>query len=104
PPTSRSLARSPEQHGDMANTSPPARLGDHQTLANGQLSVGPGQSLENLMTMVAELVLTQNQLLEMLGRQNQSEFRAKLQQLTKISAGPEEGAAGAGTAEIGDAW
>jgi len=50
-------------------------------------------TLENLMTMVSELVLTRNQLLEIVRRHEDSEFKTPLQRLSNVTAEP-----------IGNAW
>jgi two-component system chemotaxis sensor kinase CheA len=43
-------------------------------------------TLEQLMTMVSELVLTRNQLLEIVRRHEDSEFKAPLQRLSNVTA------------------
>ncbi|MGH6618034.1 MAG: Hpt domain-containing protein, partial [Alphaproteobacteria bacterium] len=47
--------------------------------------------LENLMTMVSELVLTRNQLLQLLRAQQESEFAAPLQRLSHVTSELQEG-------------
>src|SRR3970282_1450471 len=47
--------------------------------------------LENLMTMVSELVLTRNQVLQILRTQKDSEFAAPLQRLNHITSELQEG-------------
>src|SRR5205085_10286872 len=44
------------------------------------------ETLERLMTMVSELVLTRNQLLEIVRRHEDSEFKAPLQRLSNVTA------------------
>src|SRR5579859_7225165 len=49
------------------------------------------ETLEHLMTMVSELVLTRNQLLEIVRRHEDSEFKAPLQRLSNVTAELQEG-------------
>jgi two-component system chemotaxis sensor kinase CheA len=48
-------------------------------------------TLEHLMTMVSELVLTRNQLLDIGRRHEESEFKAPLQRLSNVTAELQEG-------------
>jgi len=48
-------------------------------------------TLEHLMTMVSELVLTRNQLLEIVRRHEESEFKTPLQRLSNVTAELQEG-------------
>src|SRR5258707_14635635 len=48
-------------------------------------------TLEQLMTMVSELVLTRNQLLEIGRRHEESEFKTPLQRLSNVTAELQEG-------------
>jgi two-component system chemotaxis sensor kinase CheA len=48
-------------------------------------------TLERLMTTVSELVLTRNQLLELVRRSGESEFKAPLQRLSNVTAELQEG-------------
>ncbi len=60
--------------------------------------------LENLMTMVSELVLTRNQLLQILRSQNESEFAAPLQRLNHVVSELQEGVMATRMQPIGNAW
>ncbi|HYD98407.1 MAG TPA: chemotaxis protein CheW [Alphaproteobacteria bacterium] len=60
--------------------------------------------LENLMTMVSELVLTRNQLLQILRSQKDSEFAAPLQRLNHITSELQEGVMKTRMQPIGNAW
>lgn len=60
--------------------------------------------LENLMTMVSELVLTRNQLLQMIRNTNDSEFKRPLQRLSAITAELQEGVMKTRMQPIGNAW
>ncbi|MFZ0845495.1 MAG: chemotaxis protein CheW [Pseudolabrys sp.] len=72
---------------------------------------GAGQSirvavdtLEHLMTMVSELVLTRNQLLEIVRRHDDSEFKTPLQRLSNVTAELQEGVMKTRMQPIGNAW
>ncbi len=61
-------------------------------------------TLENLMTMVSDLVLTRNQLLEMVRRLDDSEFKVPLQRLSNVTAELQEGVMKTRMQPIGNAW
>ena len=61
-------------------------------------------TLEKLMTMVSELVLTRNQLLEIGRRHEESEFKAPLQRLSNVTAELQEGVMKTRMQPIGHAW
>ena len=56
------------------------------------------------MTMVSELVLTRNQLLEIVRRHEDSEFKAPLQRLSNVTAELQEGVMKTRMQPIGNAW
>lgn len=60
--------------------------------------------LENLMTMVSELVLTRNQLLQILRVQSESEFSGPLQRLNHVVSDLQEGVMKTRMQPIGNAW
>ena len=60
--------------------------------------------LENLMTMVSELVLTRNQLLQILRSQKESDFAAPLQRLNLVTSELQEGVMKTRMQPIGNAW
>ncbi|OPZ79254.1 MAG: Chemotaxis protein CheA [Alphaproteobacteria bacterium ADurb.Bin438] len=60
--------------------------------------------LENLMTLVSELVLTRNQLLQMVRNLDNSEFAAPLQRLSHITTDLQEGVMKTRMQPIGNAW
>jgi two-component system, chemotaxis family, sensor kinase CheA len=62
------------------------------------------ETLENLMTMVSELVLTRNQLLEIVRRHEESEFKVPLQRLSNVTAELQEGVMKTRMQPIGNAW
>src|SRR3546814_20042802 len=56
------------------------------------------------MTMVSELVLTRNQLLQILRSQSESEFAAPLQRLNHVVSELQEGVMATRMQPIGNAW
>lgn len=60
--------------------------------------------LEDLMTMVSELVLTRNQLLQILRQQNETDFSAPLQRLNLVVSELQEGVMKTRMQPIGNAW
>lgn len=60
--------------------------------------------LENLMTMVSELVLTRNQIMQILRNQGESEFYAPLQRLNLVVSDLQEGVMKTRMQPIGNAW
>jgi two-component system chemotaxis sensor kinase CheA len=61
-------------------------------------------TLERLMIMVSELVLTRNQLLELVRRHEDSEFKVPLQRLSNVTAELQEGVMKTRMQPIGHAW
>src|SRR6202051_841463 len=61
-------------------------------------------TLEHLMTMVSELVLTRNQLLEISRRNEDTEFKVPLQRLASVTAELQEGVMKTRMQPIGNAW
>ena len=60
--------------------------------------------LENLMTMVSELVLTRNQLLQIVRRNKESEFAVPLQRLSQVTSELQEGVMKTRMQPVGNAW
>ncbi|MPZ41537.1 MAG: response regulator [Rhizobiales bacterium] len=61
-------------------------------------------TLEHLMTMVSELVLTRNQLLDIGRRNEDSEFKVPLQRLSNVTAELQDGVMKTRMQPIGNAW
>ncbi len=61
-------------------------------------------TLESLMTTVSELVLTRNQLLQMVRQRDDDEFTAPLQRLSHITSELQEGVMKTRMQPIGNAW
>ena len=74
-----------------------------QRVANQSIRVNV-DTLEHLMTMVSELVLTRNQLLELARRQSESEFKVPLQRLSHVTAELQESVMKTRMQPIGNAW
>ncbi len=83
-------AASKEEAGDSA-------------IANQSLRVNV-DVLENLMTMVSELVLTRNQLLQILRTQKDTSFSTPLQRLNHVVSDLQEGVMKTRMQPIGNAW
>ncbi len=85
----------------------PAAADDHgankDSVANQSIRVNV-ELLENLMTMVSELVLTRNQLLQILRSHKESEFASPLQRLNLITSELQEGVMKTRMQPIGNAW
>src|SRR5262249_669872 len=62
------------------------------------------ETLEHLITMVSELVLSRNQLLEIVRRHEDSEFKVPLQRLSNVTAELQEGVMKTRMQPIGNAW
>jgi two-component system chemotaxis sensor kinase CheA len=94
PPAARAAKAAPSE---TAKDDEPARA------ANQSIRVTV-DTLEQLMTMVSELVLTRNQLLEIMRRHEDSEFKAPLQRLSSVTAELQEGVMKTRMQPIGNAW
>jgi len=60
--------------------------------------------LENLMTMISELVLTRNQLMQLLRNETESDFTTPLQRLSHVTTELQEGVMKTRMQPIGNAW
>jgi two-component system, chemotaxis family, sensor kinase CheA len=76
---------------------------DGDRVANQSIRVNV-DTLEHLMTMVSELVLTRNQLLEISRRHEDTEFKVPLQRLSNVTAELQEGVMKTRMQPIGNAW
>ncbi|WP_142849956.1 chemotaxis protein CheW [Telmatospirillum sp. J64-1] len=74
-----------------------------ESVANQSIRVNV-ELLENLMTLVSELVLTRNQLLQMVRGKDDSEFATPLQRLSHITTDLQEGVMKTRMQPIGNAW
>jgi two-component system chemotaxis sensor kinase CheA len=80
-----------------------AAINEADKVANQSIRVNV-DTLEHLMTMVSELVLTRNQLLEIVRRHEDSEFKVPLQRLSNVTAELQEGVMKTRMQPIGNAW
>jgi two-component system, chemotaxis family, sensor kinase CheA len=76
---------------------------ENDKIANQSIRVNV-DTLEHLMTMVSELVLTRNQLLEISRRNEDTEFKVPLQRLSNVTAELQEGVMKTRMQPIGNAW
>ena len=72
-------------------------------IANHSIRVNV-ETLDHLMTTVSELVLTRNQLLEIVRRNEDSDFKVPLQRLSNVTAELQEGVMKTRMQPIGNAW
>ena len=72
-------------------------------LANHSIRVHV-ETLDHLMNTVSELVLTRNQLLEIVRRNEDSDFKVPLQRLSNVTAELQEGVMKTRMQPIGNAW
>ena len=79
------------------------KKGGEPSIASQSIRVSV-ELLENLMTLVSELVLTRNQLLQMVRGRDDSEFTAPLQRLSHITSDLQEGVMKTRMQPIGNAW
>ncbi|MCJ2040501.1 hybrid sensor histidine kinase/response regulator [Methylobacterium sp. J-059] len=91
------LAKAPVS-GDAPAEAPEGGLAKMQTI---RVNV---DTLEHLMTMVSELVLTRNQLLEIARKHEDSSYKVPLQRLSHVTAELQEGVMKTRMQPIGNAW
>jgi two-component system chemotaxis sensor kinase CheA len=93
------------QKPDKPDKAPPERTEDErgERLANHSIRVNV-DTLDHLMTTVSELVLTRNQLLEIVRRNEDSDFKVPLQRLSNVTAELQEGVMKTRMQPIGNAW
>jgi two-component system, chemotaxis family, sensor kinase CheA len=95
------VAKQPKPVVKKSAAEPDAVEGDR--VANQSIRVNV-DTLEHLMTMVSELVLTRNQLLEISRRNEDTEFKVPLQRLSNVTAELQEGVMKTRMQPIGNAW
>jgi two-component system chemotaxis sensor kinase CheA len=106
-----SLTPAPATHAEAPKPAKPAakkaavdtEASDSDRVANQSIRVNV-DTLEHLMTMVSELVLTRNQLLEISRRNEDTEFKVPLQRLSNVTAELQEGVMKTRMQPIGNAW
>ena len=97
-PAAATAAKSPKESKDKE-----AVTGAESSVASQSIRVSV-DLLENLMTMVSELVLTRNQLLQMVRGHTDSEFKVPLQRLSHVTTELQEGVMKTRMQPIGNAW
>ncbi|MBB5751051.1 chemotaxis protein CheW [Prosthecomicrobium pneumaticum] len=81
----------------------PAAAASHDSVSAQTIRVNLG-TLEQLMTMVSELVLTRNQLLEISRRNEDSEYKVSLQRLSNVTGELQDIVMRTRMQPIGNAW
>ncbi len=97
----RARAASPQASAQATPDRPGSERSDR--IASQSIRVGV-DTLDHLMTTVSELVLTRNQLLEIVRRHEDSDFRVPLQRLSNVTAELQEGVMKTRMQPIGNAW
>ena len=92
------------EHGDRSGLHGTADVGVRESQARAQTVRVSVDTLEHLMTTVSELVLTRNQLLDLVRRTGESEFKSPLQRLSNVTAELQEGIMKARMQPIANAW
>ncbi len=92
PPEAPEVASSPRADDERGE-----RIASHSIRVNVD-------TLDSLMTTVSELVLTRNQLLEIVRRNEDSDFKVPLQRLSNVTAELQEGVMKTRMQPIGNAW
>jgi two-component system, chemotaxis family, sensor kinase CheA len=92
-----------DRRGGDERRSEPASAENSEKFATHSIRVNV-DTLDHLMTTVSELVLTRNQLLEIVRRHEDSDFKAPLQRLSNVTAELQEGVMKTRMQPIGNAW
>jgi two-component system chemotaxis sensor kinase CheA len=104
----QSLEQNPAAEDSAAKQPPAADAGAPSEKRDGSITSQSIRvnvdTLETLMTTVSELVLTRNQLLEMVRRIEDSEFKVPLQRLSNVTAELQEGVMKTRMQPVGNAW
>jgi two-component system, chemotaxis family, sensor kinase CheA len=105
PPLQKSAAQdagAPHDAAVAAEAEKPAAE-TNEKLASHSIRVSV-DTLDRLMTTVSELVLTRNQLLEIVRKHEESDFKVPLQRLSNVTAELQEGVMKTRMQPIGNAW
>src|SRR5262249_5360134 len=108
-PAAAPAAETPKAEAKKAAKRPAAAAAEAGDMAEGDKVANQSirvnvDTLEHLMTMVSELVLTRNQLLEISRRNEDTEFKVPLQRLSNVTAELQEGVMKTRMQPIGNAW
>ena len=102
-PAAAAEAEAPKKAGKAPGRAAEGDMAEADKVANQSIRVNV-DTLEHLMTMVSELVLTRNQLLEISRRHEDTEFKVPLQRLSNVTAELQEGVMKTRMQPIGNAW
>jgi two-component system chemotaxis sensor kinase CheA len=97
-------APGPEEHFELPELDGSGDANPRESHARAQTVRVSVDTLEHLMTTVSELVLTRNQLLDLVRRTGESQFKAPLQRLSTVTAELQEGIMKARMQPIANAW
>ncbi len=105
PPPQEPAAEDADEPRDAATAAEPEKPAAEasEKLAGHSIRVSV-DTLDRLMTTVSELVLTRNQLLEIVRRYEDSDFKVPLQRLSNVTAELQEGVMKTRMQPIGNAW
>ena len=103
-PAPAPVAKKAEAPAAQAATQPSGQASEGEGPAKVQTIRVNVDTLEHLMTMVSELVLTRNQLLEIARRHEDSSYKVPLQRLSHVTAELQEGVMKTRMQPIGNAW
>ncbi len=102
-PKVEAIAKPAEKKAEQDKPEAAEKKSGASSVSNQSIRVAV-DTLEHLMTMVSELVLTRNQLLEIVRRHEDSEFKVPLQRLSNVTAELQEGVMATRMQPIGNAW
>ncbi|MGB6569291.1 MAG: hybrid sensor histidine kinase/response regulator [Xanthobacteraceae bacterium] len=104
-PPQEPAAEDADEHPNAATTAEPEKPAAEasEKIAGHSIRVSV-DTLDRLMTTVSELVLTRNQLLEIVRRYEDSDFKVPLQRLSNVTAELQEGVMKTRMQPIGNAW
>jgi two-component system chemotaxis sensor kinase CheA len=103
-PPAEPVAAAAAKESAKVDKAEPAAESSEGALAKVQTIRVNVDTLEHLMTMVSELVLTRNQLLEIARRQDDNSYKVPLQRLSHVTAELQEGVMKTRMQPIGNAW
>jgi len=103
PATLPEIVPAPEPARAAEPSAPASRGTDAKEPSNSSIRVNV-DVIENLMTLISELVLTRNQLLQMQRGQKDNEFKVPLQRLSHITSDLQDGVTRMRMQPIGNAW
>ncbi|MGY4502272.1 two-component system chemotaxis sensor kinase CheA [Bradyrhizobium sp. GM24.11] len=101
--TAKEAVKAPKEKAAPKKSMADEGAAEGDRVANQSIRVNV-DTLEHLMTMVSELVLTRNQLLEISRRNEDTEFKVPLQRLSNVTAELQEGVMKTRMQPIGNAW